>query len=60
MRQMLAAFRLWLALVESSQDLGDIEVSGAGMALHDHHFFTSRLKSGRIGATTKATLSNGG
>jgi hypothetical protein len=26
MRQMLAAFRLWLALVESSQDLGDIEV----------------------------------
>ena len=26
MRQMLAAFRLWLALVESSRDLGDIEV----------------------------------
>jgi hypothetical protein len=45
MRQMLAAFRLWLAL--SSQDLGDIEVSDAGMALHDHHLFTSGLKSGR-------------
>jgi hypothetical protein len=46
-RQMLAAFRLWLALVESSQDLGDIEVSHAGMALHDHHLLNSGLKSGR-------------
>jgi len=53
MRQMLAAFRLWLALVESSQDLGDIEVSHAGMALHDHHLLNSGLKMGR---KTKAPL----
>ena len=47
MRQMLAAFRLWLALVESSQDLSDIEVSHAEMTLHDHHLLNSRVKSGR-------------
>ena len=46
MRQMLAAFRLWLALVESSQDLGDTEVSDARMALR-HHLLNSGLKSGR-------------
>lgn len=46
MRQMLTAFRLWLALIESSQDLGDTEVSDAGIALHEHHLFTSRLKRG--------------
>jgi hypothetical protein len=34
---MLAAFRLWLAFVEqdSYQDFGDMEVTDAGMALHD-------------------------
>jgi len=45
-RRMLAAFRLWLAFVEqdSNQDFGDMEVSDAGMALHDHHLFNPRLK----------------
>ena len=47
MRQMLAALRLWLALVESSQGLGDIEVSHAEIALYDHHLLNSGLKSGR-------------
>jgi hypothetical protein len=47
MRQMFAAFRLWLALLESSQGLGDIEVSHAGMALHDHHLLSSGMKIGR-------------
>jgi len=48
-RRMLAAFRLWLAFVEqdSNQDFGDMEVTDAGMALHDHHLFNPRLKSGR-------------
>ena len=45
-RQMLPAFRVWLALVESSQDLGDTEVSDARMALR-HHLLNSGLKSGR-------------
>ena len=45
-RQMLAAFRRWLALVESSQDLGDTEVSDVRIALHDHHLLNSGLKSG--------------
>jgi len=44
MRQILAAFRLWLAFVESSQGLSDIEVSHAEMALHDHHLLNSGLK----------------
>lgn len=45
-RRMLAAFRLWLAFVEqdSYEDFEDMEVTDAGMALHDRQLFTPRPK----------------